>query len=69
MEEFKVGDKVRIKDGLTWGGAKGVIEKIAPWSLDSPYPDLRENFHWLLFEDGVRYHYHGSVLEKVPPEE
>ena len=67
--EFKVGDTVRIKKGLTGEGIKGVIEKIAPWNLDSPYPDLRENFHWLLIEDGVRYHFHGSVLEKVPAEE
>lgn len=62
---MKIGDTVRIKKGLTGEGVTGVIEKISPWSLNSPYPDLRENFYWLLLEDGIRYHYHGSVLEEI----
>jgi hypothetical protein len=65
MYDFKVGDTVTIKPGLTGAGIKGVIEKIQPWNLDSPHAELRENWHWVAFEDGVKYHFHGSVLERV----
>jgi hypothetical protein len=62
---MKVGDTVRIKQGLTGAGQTGIIQKIAPWSLDSPYQELRENFYWLILEDGTKYHFHGSVLEPL----
>jgi hypothetical protein len=62
---FKVGDEVKIKPGLVGAGMRGVVQRVAPWNLDSPYPDLRENFCWLIMEDGVKYHFHWSTLEKV----
>lgn len=62
---FKVGDTVRIKPGLVGAGQTGVIQKIEPWNLDSPYPDLRENFHWLVMEDGARVHLRAIALDKV----
>jgi hypothetical protein len=42
---MKIGDKVRLKPGVVGEGQTGVIEKIEPWNLDSPYPDLREGFY------------------------
>lgn len=63
---MKVGDIVRIRDGLLGAGITGVIQKIAPWNLDSPYPDLRQNFYWLIMEDGVKYHFSKDMIEEVP---
>ena len=62
---MKIGDTVRIKSGLIGGGMTGVILAISPWASDSYWPDLRENYYWLLMEDGVKNHFHWSKLETL----
>ncbi len=62
---MKIGDTVRIKPGLVGQGMTGVIQKIAPWNIHSPYQALRENYYWLVLEDGTKYHFHGNSIEPL----
>ena len=65
IENMNVEDTVKIMKGLTGEGQTGVIQKIEPWNLDSPHKELRELHYWLILEDGIEYHFHGSLLEPV----
>jgi len=64
--KFQVGDTVRIKPGVIGAGQTAKIEKIEPWNLNSPLPELQQNFHHCLMEDGYRAKFTADLLEKVP---